>query len=225
MIDGGRSTYSTDQSLNANTSFVRRISTQDAKAWSRFVKVFGPLIFRWCKLSGLQDEVAADVGQDVFRAVIKGIHNFDHRPEDSLVRWLRRITQNKIADHWRAADRTPKSLGGSTFQSVIGALSRAENVDPAEEEDNENKLIMAQLIQSMKSQFSEKAWAAFWETAVNGRTSGDVAEDLKMTSMAVRKAKSRVLCKLRSEMRDVVDLENWKGIFSAMSHVDDKPNG
>ena len=83
---------------------------RDAETWTRFVNVFGPVVFRWCKQSGLQDEVAADVGQEVFRAVIGGIQKFDHRPEDSLIRWLRRITQNKVAED--------KPIPGQDLQGV-----------------------------------------------------------------------------------------------------------
>ena len=200
---------------------------RDGKTWSRFVNVFGPLIFRWCKQAGLQDEVAADVGQEVFRAVLGGIQKFDHRPNDSLIRWLRRITQNKVADYWRAVDKTPLGLGGSTFQGLVNSLPQGagENRNDAASENGDNQLIMAQLIAAMKSQFSENAWSAFWETAVNGRTSSDVAEDLKMSSMAVRKAKSRVLCKLRGELRNVVDVASWESIFWEMSHTGDKASG
>jgi RNA polymerase sigma-70 factor (ECF subfamily) len=52
----------------------------------------------------------------------------------------------------------------------------------------------------MQTEFEETTWRAFWQTAVEGRSGADVAENLGLTIGAVYKSKSRVLRKLRDEL-------------------------
>ena len=52
-----------------STSFLERLRGREAGAWERFCKVYGPLVYRWARKAGLQDQDAVDVGQEVFRTV------------------------------------------------------------------------------------------------------------------------------------------------------------
>jgi RNA polymerase sigma-70 factor (ECF subfamily) len=53
----------------------------------------------------------------------------------------------------------------------------------------------------IRGEFEPRTWQAFWLTAVEARSPGDVAAELGMTAGAVRVAKSRVLKRLREELR------------------------
>jgi RNA polymerase sigma-70 factor (ECF subfamily) len=57
----------------------------------------------------------------------------------------------------------------------------------------------------MRGDFEERTWHAFWETAVEKRQAGDVAQTLGISLGAVYMAKSRVLRRLREEL-DGLDL-------------------
>ena len=59
-------------------------------------------------------------------------------------------------------------------------------------------------LQLVRAEFENRAWGAFWRTAVEGQAPADVAEDLGMSVQAVYKAKSRVLRRLREELGDVI---------------------
>ena len=52
----------------------------------------------------------------------------------------------------------------------------------------------------VKGEFREKTWQAFYRTAVDGQTSQQVADELGMKAAAVRRAKSRVLTRLRDAL-------------------------
>jgi DNA-directed RNA polymerase specialized sigma24 family protein len=54
---------------------------QDEEAWTEFVGLYGPLIFTFDRRRLPQDDDAADVMQEVFRAVLKRTY---HRPEGAL---------------------------------------------------------------------------------------------------------------------------------------------
>jgi RNA polymerase sigma-70 factor (ECF subfamily) len=50
----------------------------------------------------------------------------------------------------------------------------------------------------------ERTWQAFWWAAVEGQAPADIATDLARSPAAVRKARSRVLCRLREEIGDLI---------------------
>ncbi len=49
------------------------IKARDQGIWRLLVRLYGPLIYTWCRRSGLQDADAADVAQDVFGTVAESI--------------------------------------------------------------------------------------------------------------------------------------------------------
>jgi RNA polymerase sigma-70 factor (ECF subfamily) len=56
-----------------STSLIRRVKDRDDEAWERLLDLYVPLVYSWCRRSGMQTEDAADVVQEVFRAVLRGI--------------------------------------------------------------------------------------------------------------------------------------------------------
>ena len=57
----------------------------------------------------------------------------------------------------------------------------------------------------MRGEFEDRTWQMFWLTAVEDREPADVAAGFGVTPVAVRKAKSRVLRRLREEIGDLLD--------------------
>ena len=59
-------------SLSTRPSLLMRIrDSQDALAWNEFVGIYGPLIYAFARKHGLQDADAADLTQEVLRAVVR----------------------------------------------------------------------------------------------------------------------------------------------------------
>src|SRR5581483_11963710 len=61
---------------DTSLSLLARVRGREADAWYRFVHLYSPLVYRWCRQAGLQQADAADVGQEVFRAVAQRIGEF-----------------------------------------------------------------------------------------------------------------------------------------------------
>ncbi len=59
-------------------------------------------------------------------------------------------------------------------------------------------------LELVRREFEERTWHAFWQTVAEGRPSADVAADLGVTPAAVRKARSRVLHRLKEEFGDLI---------------------
>jgi len=182
-----------------SSSLLERIKASDQIAWERFVHLYSPLVYRWCRQAGLQEADAADVGQEVFRSVALAIGTYHHDQKGDTFRgWLRTITRNKVRDFARSVG--DRGAGGSDAQERL--LQVAD--DPLPEADDtmaqeENLLIYRQAVELVLSEYEDKTRQAFLRVVVNGESPGQVAQDLGLTANAVYLAKSRILRRLRDE--------------------------
>jgi RNA polymerase sigma-70 factor (ECF subfamily) len=169
------------------------------------VNLYAPLIVHWCRSRGLQDQDAADVVQEVFRAVVAHVGRFrKERAGDTFRGWLRRITQNKLHDHFRRRGREVMGVGGSSAQDWLAQVPGPEPAEDDSVHDGEGeRILFARALELIRGEFAEQTWTAFWRTVVEGQSARDVAADLAMTPGAVRVAKCRVLHRLRAELGDL----------------------
>lgn len=198
---------STDTATSA--TLLAGVRRQDEASWGRLVKLYGPFVFALCRRRLRNTEDARDVCQQVFQTIAERIDRFHReRPSDTFRGWIATITKHKIVDLVRRGQRQPAVAGGSTAQRRM-----AEIPDPGpdlQEDDAgfvraEVRALHARALAEIRPQVKPRTWDAFWQTAVEGRATEDVAEALGMTSGAVRVAKSRVLHRLRSALGDVPD--------------------
>jgi RNA polymerase sigma-70 factor, ECF subfamily len=194
-----------NESQATSLTLLQRVQARQPAAWERFVDLYAPLVLHWCRRAGLSNEDAADVFQEVFRSVAEHIADFRRdRTGDTFRGWLRTITRNKVHDHFRRQQHQPAATGGSDFQRQMLALP-----DPLDEADpSENALLSRQLHQALETirpDVEEQTWTAFWKVQMDNREPRDVAVELGMTPAAVRKARYRVLQRLREELGDLLD--------------------
>ena len=147
---------------------------------------------------------AADLRQEVLQAVWKSVDKFERDQAGSTFRgWLRRITQNKVRDHFRRHDGEAQGVGGSSARDRLAQLPWPQPPgDEVGSDDAAERALVGRALALIRVEFEERTWAAFWRTAVDGRAAKDVAGDLGMSAGAVRVAKSRVLHRLREELGD-----------------------
>ena len=193
---------------STSSSLLDRVKTRDDAAWRRLVSVYGHLVLYWCRCAGVRPEDRADVCQDVFRAVAVNIDGFQRDQMGGTFRgWLRTITHSKIVDHFRRQNRQPAAAGGTDAYGRFLAVPNGDAGSVPEASDQETAIIVNKTLDLIRPEFEERTWQAFWRATVAGQQSGMVAEALKMTPAAVRKAKSRVLRRLREELSQLPDPE------------------
>lgn len=188
-------------------TLLQRLRTSEEAAWRRLVHLYGPLVRYWCARWGVSGADADDVTQEVFQAVATGLEGFRRdRPGDTFRGWLHGITRNKLLLHARRIDRQPQAAGGSDAWLRWQELAARPNDPPVEEDPAaEVDALYRRALELVRGEFEEQTWRAFWLYAVDGRAAADVAADLGVTSAAVRKAKSRVLRRLKQEVGELVD--------------------
>jgi RNA polymerase sigma-70 factor, ECF subfamily len=197
MTDERSSSTSTQRSL------LQRAKGHDPAAWERILALYGPLVLRWCRGWGLQDDDAADVFQEVFQAVAAHLAGFHRdRTGDTFRGWLRTITRNKVNDHYRRREREPAGAGGSEARDRLARVAGKVPPDEPDGADAAETGLLHRALAMIRGEFEPRTWEAFWRTAVDGRAAADVAAELGMTPGAVRVAKSRVLHRLRTDLGD-----------------------
>lgn len=191
-----------------SSSLLNRIREYDQIAWERLVSLYSPLIYRWCRLAGLQPADAADVGQQVFLAVARQVCGFSRdRGAGSFRAWLRTLTRYSVCDHYRAMQTKEEKTEGANALERLEKIAAEElaKTDPAAERDEES-LLFHRAITLMQAEFAETTWQAFWQVVVDGRSASDVSRDLGMSANAVYLARGRVLRRLREEFSDLMDM-------------------
>lgn len=65
-----------ESSHTTRSSLLSRARLADPEAWRRLTTLYGPLVYRWARQSGMQPDDAADVMQEVFQAVTLNLAKF-----------------------------------------------------------------------------------------------------------------------------------------------------
>ena len=191
------------------------------EAWQRLVLLYGPVIYHWCRRSGLAAEDAADVVQEVLSAVFLHLPGFRRdRPQDSFSGWLAAITRNKVRECYRRRQGRAEARGGSTALRQMaeiaepeclpspsgrgawgeGGAGEGESIQP---DDQSAACLSRRVLDVIRAEFEDRTWRAFWRVSAGGESAAHVAADLGVSVAAVYKAKSRVLARLRQVLSDL----------------------
>ena len=194
--------------MNQSTrpSLLLRIKDQDdSPAWSQFVEIYGPLIYRFGRKKGLQDADATDLMQDVLRQVAQNIAKFNYDPRIGKFRsWLFAVASQAFIQKLRKVKRQPVGSGGT---DAVEMLNRLPGTSPNDEvwEIEYRSQLFRWACEQIRDQFNQTTWQAFEKTAVENLKSTDVAEELGISVGSVYVAKSRVLQKLKQKIASVDD--------------------
>lgn len=199
---------STSRSLLADAKLA------DAAAWERLVTLYAPLVASWCRRWGVLQQDIVDVLQEVFAAVATHLNRFrKEQPGDTFRGWLMTIARNKALDYFQRRSREPAAAGGTEANMRLQeirdpqAASEAGAFEPGDipASDADFSGVLLQALESIRGEFQERTWQAFWGVVVEGRSAADVAADLEMRPGTVRVSKSRVLLRLRRELGDIAE--------------------
>ena len=186
-------------------TLVGRLRLQDPSAWRQLAELYGPLVYTWVRISGLNEHDAADVVQEVFAAVHASLDRFrKEQPADRFRDWLWTITRRRTCDHLRKLGKQAVAKGGSdAYQQLQEFPEEIPSADDPQTASAEAELVRRAL-ELVRSEFEDRTWQACLQTAVDGRNPADVAADLSMSVGALYVARSRVLKRLRQELGDVL---------------------
>ena len=189
-------------------SLLRRVRDHDDhQAWTEFVTLYRPVVYRFARRRGLQEADAQDLAQSVLTAVAQQVGQW--QPDSSRAKfrtWLARIAQNQVITMYRRR-RDDVARGGT---SVIAQLSQQpEQTDDAD-------LLQAQYRREtfrhaarlVRPEFEETTWQAFWMTAVEERSAADTAQSLGRSIGSIYTARSRIIRRLQQVVELLQDRDD-----------------
>jgi len=173
-------------------------SPDDREAWEQFV-----LIYRMARRRGMQDADAQDLAQTVLMRVAGAIDRWEKTdPAARFRHWLRRVAKNAILT---ALSRSPQdaAAGGSNLHDLLN-----EQPEPAPDADQELALetmreqyLRAAMI--VQTDVNAETWRAFELTVIDGKPCDEVATLIGTSVGTVYAARSRVMRRLREQVRSL----------------------
>ena len=96
--------------------------------------------------------------------------------------------------------------GDTEVQHTLAGVPAPDDDSNWWDQEHERRLF-AWAAEQVRPAVEPGSWQAFWGTAVDGRPPKEVGAELKLSPGAVYVAKSRVLARLRDEVRKMMDEE------------------
>jgi RNA polymerase sigma factor (sigma-70 family) len=188
---------------------------QDHPAWFTFRGRYDPLMRRWCRGYGLDEDSIDEVCQRIWIELADRMKSFLYDPKRTFRGWLRRLCESRVLDFLRQRRAVSLlSLDESDDEQALGGGGAA--IDPGARDHNEEATDLlrqymlgeAEKVQArVRAKVNSSTWDAFWLVAVCDWTVERTARSLAMTHTAVYAARARVARKLLDEGKSVS--ERW----------------
>lgn len=177
----------------------------DGPSWRRLVELYTPLIRQWMRRYNVPEADTDDFVQEVFRALVQEVGNFQHNGNHGAFRkWMRLTLVHRLRGFWRSRGARAWITGdaGDRLLAEMSDPSSDPNVAWDQEHD---AFITRRLMELIEPEFTASTWQAFRRQMLDGARPAEVATELGMSPNAVLIAKSRVLRRFRQEVQGLVD--------------------
>lgn len=181
-------------SSTSESLLVRIRDREDTDAWSRFVTLYTPLLFRWARQAGLDLHAAGDLSQDVLSVVLQKAGSFQYNPSGSFRGWLRKIAINQFRLYWRRRQRHELLAGESWIAQLPDRRSLESSWDASYRSE-----LLRQAMGVLQPNFSPPIWQALQDWLLNSAESAEiVAQRYGVNVWTLYAAKKRFFKRLRA---------------------------
>jgi RNA polymerase sigma-70 factor (ECF subfamily) len=192
---------------DTSVSLLERLCLQpDESSWKRFVDLYTPLIRGWLRHYSVKEEDAEDLAQEVMAVVVRDLTHFQHNHQRGAFRsWLRTVTVNQLRTLWRTRQGPDVATGNSEMARMLDKLADPNSSLSMLWDQQHDRHVVDRLMALIQPQFEPTTWQAFRRVAIDGVKAATVAKELGISVNAVFLAKSRVINRLRQELRGLTD--------------------
>ena len=187
---------------------------QDHPAWVSFRGRYDPLLRRWCRGFGLDDDSIDEVCQRIWIELAERMKTFRYDPNGTFRGWLRRVCESRVLDFLRQRQAAVRLLGldGREVDREADALGTSTELGDTDHGRGDADVLRLALLgeaekvqAAVRKKVNPRTWDAFWLVAVCDWTVERTANTLGMTHTAVYAARERVARMLRNEGKRVTD--------------------
>ena len=175
-------------------------NAEDQAAWEEFVELYHPVIYRTARLRGLQDADAHDVAQSVLVKVGRTLNKRPHDRYRARFRtWLATVTRNEAINmlrRWQPA----RGTGDSEVQQRLQNIADDDEQQAVWDAEYQKELFRL-AARRIEPHFEPTTWQCFWLTTVEGGSIAEVSAALGKQPGSIYAARSRIIHRLREEVR------------------------
>ena len=185
---------------------VRIRDPRNEQAWTEFLEIYEPLVYRLARMRGFQDADAQELTQDVFLAVASAIERWDPDPSKGSFRgWLFRIARNLMINFLGQKRRRTLATGDTDVNRLLDEHPAPNSEQSAVFDQEYKQETFRWAAERVRGEFEDKTWRAFWLTSVEGKPIKQAALALGLSAGAVYVARSRVMSRLRRTVQGLED--------------------
>ena len=184
--------------METSLTWLGRLATAPSGPdWRRLVDGYGPLLRGWLARAGVPPADRDDLSQDVLVVVFRRVGEFDRRGPGAFRPWLRAIVANHVRKFFRGRPAAP--------EIDLDAVAAPDSVLGRAWDREHDEHLAARALRLVEGDFAPATWAAFRRQVIDGVPPAEVAAELGVSLNAAILAKSRVLKRLREELRGLVE--------------------
>lgn len=176
------------------------------RAWVSFHDRYDPLLRRWCRGRGLDEDSADEVCQRIWIELADRMRTFRYDPTGAFRGWLRRLCDSRVIDFLRQRQAATVLVGLDERGAVWGEKSTDPFAFAGDRDEGDADLPRLLLLDeagrvqaAVRRKVQPRTWEAFWLVAVRDWSVQETAESLGMTRIAVYAAAARVARMLGDE--------------------------
>ena len=187
-------------------SLLLRLSQRSDDAWVEFLQIYEKAIYEFCRKRGLQDADSKDVTQEVLTAIDRKVDSWNNDPQKGTFRgWIYRVARNIAVDKYLERKRKALASGDSQIGQVLAQWPDRTDTESTQFWMEYRRSLMHWAADQVRPNVSDAAWKSFWLTAIEGRSSDEVASELGTTVGNVYTAKCRVFARIRKVVEQFGD--------------------
>jgi RNA polymerase sigma-70 factor (ECF subfamily) len=192
--------------MDTSVSLLERLAGQPTEDdWRRLLDLYQPLLRAWMARAGVPASDVDDLAQEVLFVVCREVGGFERRGKGAFRGWLGTILAHRIRDYFRAQKYRPVASGDSEFLRRLHELEAPESELSRLWDREHDCHVAATLLRRVQGDFTPTTWLAFCRYVLEGEPPVHVAKELGLSMNSVIVAKSRVLKRLRQELRGLVE--------------------
>jgi len=194
-----------DDPETSSTLLHRLKSCADEDAWEEFTRLYGPLLQRWVRHSGIPASDVQDLVQVTTLAVFRALPKLDYRRgyKGGFRGYLLQCVRSKVADYWRAKKRRP------IHTRLWDNTESSENDPQAEVWDREyTEYFLQQTFDAVRPKVPTETWRLFLLYVKKEKTTEELAGEFGISTQAVHLRVWRVIEKLREHIQRI-DPDLW----------------
>jgi RNA polymerase sigma factor (sigma-70 family) len=172
-----------------------RQSPKDAGAWDRFVRLYRPKIYGWCRARGLQEADAEDVAQDVIAILSQKMESFRYDPSRRFHAWLKTITYHALSDLLAGRYRAVGDRPNAPLETIEDRADLERRIDELFDRE-----LLELAIERVCERVAAPTWDAFRLTTFEGHSGAEASRLLGISVASVFVSKHRVQKMLREEI-------------------------